>query len=177
MNNQAWRAATAVALAVALVPWSSGCATGFHVRAAGAEVPGIGGGTVEVRVYDNGSTRNRGTLSSRKVAIELVARDARPEKVVHTGDAASWSVAGLEPGRYELRVWWPDAKDATGRARPVRKRLVVAAGQATAADVVLRDAGKTWLFVAIGVGVVVGGLYLSGWSPMPEHIFAAGTRW
>ncbi len=177
MNNQVWRAVTAGALAAALVPWCSGCVTGFHVRAAGAEAAGIGGGTVEVRVYDNGSARSRGALSSRKVAIELVARDARPEKVVHTGDAASWSVAGLEPGRYELRVWWPDAKDATGWARPVRKRLVVAAGQATAADVVLRDGGKTCLGVAIGVGVVIGAIYLSGWSPMPEHLFATGTSW
>ncbi len=177
MNNKAWRAATAGALAAALVPWSSGCVTGFHVTAAGAEVPGIGGGTVEVRVYDNGSARNRGALSARKVTIELVARDARPEKIVQTGDAASWSVAGLEPGRYELRVWWPDAKDAAGTARPVRKRLVVAAGQATAADVVLRDGGKTWLGVAIGVVVVVGAIYLSGWSPLPEHIFATGTSW
>ena len=63
-------------------------------------------------------------------------------------------------------------EDSRGTAtRPPRKRFVVVAGQPVSGNLVLRDAGKTWLSVAVGAAIAIGVGYFSGWSPMPDHQF------
>ncbi len=179
MRNGTFRTVTAAALAAALVPWCDGCATGFYLKTAPAVTGEAGTGAVEVSVYENGSARDQDALTSRQVRVELVSRDSQPEKVVHAGDAARWTASGLAPGRDLVRVWFPAPKGTAGDTGPSHKRVVVAAGETTTVNVVLKDGAKTALTVAITVTAVVavtaGTLYLVGWSPLPEHLFATAV--
>jgi hypothetical protein len=87
-----------------------------------------------------------------------------------------WTLSGLAPGRYQLRVWWPNDKDVKRETRPSRKRVVVVAGQATVVNVVLKDGAKSGLIAAVAVAVVVAAVRLSNWSPLGDHMFT-GMRW
>ncbi|HVN76890.1 MAG TPA: carboxypeptidase-like regulatory domain-containing protein [Thermoanaerobaculaceae bacterium] len=175
MHDGIFRRTVAGALLAGLAPWCVGCATGFYVRTGAGADGDTGTGALEVRVYENGSARSRAELTHRRVTVELYTRGGKPERLVHADDAARWSVPGLAPGRYSLRVWWPDAKGSNSEAQPVRKRIVVRAGETAVANVVLKDGAKTWLGVGIAVGVLAASLYLNCWSPLGN--FSLGGTW
>ncbi len=178
MKSEPWRNATAAVLLVALVPWCLGCVTGFHVRSAPGDPEGTSTGALEVRVYENGSARRHDSLSDRTVTVELYTRGPGPEKLVHRDTAARWTVSGLAPGRYRLLVWWPDEKGARDGSRPSRKRVEVVAGRATVANVVLKDAEKSWVSATAAITVFFVGLAvilkLSDWSPIGDFSLDVG---
>lgn len=156
-----------VALLVALAPWCAGCASGIYVtRDTGAGSNG-GGGALEVRVFEDWSDLHRDVVSNRKVLTGLYRAESGSEKLVREETVSRWSASDLTPGRYVLRTRW-SGKTATTRwlSSEQKKPFVIRAGQTTVVEVVVKDARKTWIRVAIGAAVVFAtGAYLVG-QPM-----------
>ncbi|MGD1146852.1 MAG: hypothetical protein ABR961_02735 [Thermoanaerobaculaceae bacterium] len=141
-------------------------------RGAGAGGEGRGG-SLEVRVFENRSDLHRDVVSNRKLLTELYRAESRSEEPIRQETVSRWTVSDLVPGRYMLRIRW-SGKTATAGApsSAQEKPFVVRTGQTTVVDVVVKDARKTWIRVAIGTAVVIAATYYLGrqamqsWDPL-----------
>jgi hypothetical protein len=137
----------ASALALAVVGSSVGCTSVDENLVKGASGDPATS-ALDVRVFDREKDKRAGHLSEGRVALELATPSG---EVLHRGEAPAWSVANLEPGKYQLTIsQWkletppndkPDAKRSiTVKLRPGDRQVV---------DMV---ASKPEKGVAIGVG-------------------------
>jgi hypothetical protein len=162
-----------VGLLVALTPWCVGCASGIYVKRntdAGGE---SGGGALEVRVFENWSDLHRDVVSNRKVFTELYRGESRSQELIREEPVSRWSASDLAPGRYVLRIRWFGETATSGAPSHVQdKPFVIRTGQTTVVDVVVKDARKTWVRVAIGAAVVIAATYylayqaMQSWEPL-----------
>lgn len=162
---------TAVLLA-ALVPWCTGCATGIQTTQMASASPGNGGGELAVRIYEKSSDRRKGRETRRKIVSELYRTEAGEQRLVREEALPEWSVSGLPPGEYELRVAkWLD-KDGHTRslATAWQKKFAVSSGQKTSADVVIYGSRNGWWVLAALAGVAI----VVGVSSVASGSFAAG---
>ena len=162
-----------VMLLVALAPWCAGCASGIYVtRDTGAGGEGSGG-ALEVRVFENWSDLHRDVVSHRKVLTELHRAESRSQELIREESVSRWSASDLAPDRYVLRIRWFEKGATTGApSRAQDKPFVIRTGQTTVVDVVVKDARKTWIRVAIGAAVVIAVTYYlayqewKSWGPL-----------
>lgn len=160
MRRQAFLECVTAVLLAALVPWCTGCATGISTFRVASASPGHGGGEVAVKIYETTSDRKKGLEARRRIVSELYRRENGEQRLVREEALPEWSVSGLPPGEYELRVAkWLDKDGQTrslGTAR--HQRFVVSSGEKTTADVVVYGSRSGWWLLAavVGAAIVVG---------------------
>lgn len=152
----------AAGLLVAVIPWCLGCASEAR-RPQPATRSRVGGtGSLEVRVFENRDDARRDLTAHRAVVTELYRLDGQARVLVRRVAEARWSLSGLTPGRYQLRVELPAERDgeAGWQAAAHVRDLTIHAGESTTADVMLSGGGgrgrNVALWVATGTLVLVG---------------------
>ncbi len=135
-------------LLVALAPLAlDGCVSvGLTRSAAGDEETG----EVAVSVYRKTAERNAGVLVSFPVLSELQKVEGSARTTVARSMASSWSVPGVPPGRYVLRVARKidEHGDVVPLKKPYSREFDVAAGQRVDATVVLEKVPVGWIVLA-----------------------------
>ncbi len=135
-------------LLVALAPLAlDGCVSVGLTRSAaeGAET-----GEVAVSVYRKTAERNAGLLVAFPVLSELQKVEGGARTTVARSMAASWSVPGVPPGRYVLRVARKidERGDVVPLKKPYSREFDVAAGERVEAAVVLEKVPVGWIVLA-----------------------------
>jgi hypothetical protein len=121
-------------------------------------------GAVRVAVFADDDAHAAGALLAESVAGVLEQRQGREWRPLFRSLDASWSVAGLEPGRYRVRF---DATlDERGRPealeRPVVRAVDVRAGEVVDLELVL-DHVSPAMVAAGAAAVVVAAILLHEW--------------
>lgn len=141
-------------------------------------------GSVTVSVHATPKDRDRDVASPDPVFSELLSGDGAAGTMIARSMSPRWSVAGLKPGEYRLRVTRKlDSKGDVEDLGEHEKGLTVRAGEETRAAVVLRKVPVVWIVLAaITVVVLVilsielakdGDLPLPPLPPLPPPPFAA----
>jgi hypothetical protein len=149
-----------------IVEGSLACLLALAVAAAGAGCTSVGLSigpnaaadpatcTIGVRVFDRQKDLKAGHLTPGRVESVLTSKDGA---VVHRAEGADWSLPGLSPGDYRLRVrQW--RKGNTDEERPdfsVTKKLPLRPGQSAAVDVVGRKVTTGAVIVSVAAVVAV----------------------
>lgn len=120
------------------------------------------GGALQVRVFADDDAREAGSVLPASLVGELERRAGRGDWVpVFRSLEPSWTVAGLQPGRY--RVIFSERLDESGEveglARPVSKEVEVVEGEVARVEVVL-DHVSPAMITAGAVGIVVAAVLL-----------------
>jgi hypothetical protein len=137
------------------------CAT---IREAGRGASPDPGGAVRLAVFADDDQRQAGALLGGSVASVLEREQEGTWAALFRSLDPSWTVAGLAPGRYRIRI--DAALDDAGRAealeRPVARTVDVRDGEAVDVEVVL-DHVSPALVAAGAVGVVIAAVLLHEW--------------
>ncbi len=135
-------------LLVALAPLAlDGCVSvGIRRRAAG----GSEAGEVAVSVYRKTAERDAGLPVAFPVLSELQKVEDGARTTVARSMASSWSVPGVPPGRYVLRVARKidEHGDVVPLKKPYSREFAVAAGERVEAAVVLEKVPVGWIVLA-----------------------------
>lgn len=135
-------------LLVALAPLAlDGCVSvGLLRSAAGDEETG----EVAVSVYRKTAERNAGIPVAFPVLSELQKVEGSARTTVARSMASSWSVPGVPPGRYVLRVARKidEHGDVVPLKKPYSREFDVAAGERVEAAVVLEKVPVGWIVLA-----------------------------
>ena len=154
-----WRRSSILPILVVTAPiYLDGCVSvGISRSKLPPPKPAIG--TVEVKIYETPSERERDHLSTRKVISELVRSDVKPEQTVYRGDEAHYTLPDLLPGRYRLTAL--AVVDERGKEKDLSnqdsERFRLRAGERIAAVIVLK---KAPLGAIVGVSAGVAGVLL-----------------
>lgn len=152
------RSAAALLLAVSLL---ASCAT---MREVGRSPIAGERGAVRVAVFADDDTRAAGRLLGEPIAGVLERRRDGHWQPLFRSLEPSWSVAGLDPGRYRVR--FDRRLDARGRPenleRPVQQTLEVRAGEAVDVELILDHVSPEMVAVGV-VAAVVAAIVLHEW--------------
>jgi len=135
-------------LLVALAPLAlDGCVSVGLTRSAAGDGET---GEVAVSVYRKTAERNAGVLVAFPVLSELQKVEGGARTTVARSMAPSWSVPGVPPGRYVLRVARKidEHGDVVLLKKPYSREFEVAAGQRVDAAVVLEKVPVGWIVLA-----------------------------
>ena len=107
-------------------------------------------GEVAVSVYRKTAERNAGVLVAFPVLSELQKVEGGARTTVARSMAPTWSVPGVPPGRYVLRVARKidEHGDVVPLKKPYSREFDVAAGQRVEAAVVLEKVPVGWIVLA-----------------------------
>lgn len=113
-------------------------------------------GVFEARLYESSSDVKAGQPSPRPVKWWLFSLSKPSDKPVREGKGSVWSAADLEPGKYKVVVRWGPKPGEPGLVEAGRTdgRFTLAAGE-TATGRILVKTIKTWVYIALGVGIVL----------------------
>ena len=165
--GQTIRKALRVALALVLAADLSGCVS-MNVDSRKAADPKAAGGSLEVAVFDTPSKARAGVPSASNVSLDLGRLEGGREAPVQSFSGATWSLGGLQPGKYRLHLKAEELGNNEPSAPPtIRKEdIQIKAGEVARAEVVLKKFPIfTVLGVTVGVGVIAGVLaWYSNWN-------------
>lgn len=134
------------------------------IREAGRGANPDPGGAVRLAVFADDDGRRAGEMLTGSIASVLERQEKGGWAAVFRSLDPSWTVAGLAPGRYRIRI--DAALDAAGRSealeRPVARSVEVRDGEAVDVEVVL-DHVSPALVAAGAVGVVIAAVLLHEW--------------
>ena len=154
-----WRRTAGLATLIALAPLTlDGCVSvgveGAAPPVAASKAPETG--TFEARLYENSSDAKTNQASPRPVIWKLYALSKPSDKPVREGKGSVWSVTDLEPGKYKIVVAWGPKPGEPGLVEAGRTdgRFTLAAGE-TATGRVLIKTIRTWVYIALGIGIVL----------------------
>lgn len=119
--------------------------------------PGQSTGTIEVVIYESPGDYRRGVPTPRKIVSELVRSDVKPERSIYRGAEPTWSVSGLEPGRYRLTALGViDQGREKSLPNQDSERFRLRAGERVRAVIVLKKApAGAILGVSAGVAALI----------------------
>jgi hypothetical protein len=122
------------------------------------------GGAVRVRVFADDDARAAGTLLPAALVGELERREGRRWTPVFRSLESSWTVAGLEPGRYRVSIGdrLDERGEVEGLERPIAETVDVRAGEVAEVEAVL-DHVSPAMIAAGAVGIVVAAVLLHEW--------------
>ncbi len=152
LSRRRWVARVLLVLAPQLL--LGGCTS---VRTVSVTSGGGGGtGSLTVRVFENRAAERSGTVTVRHVIAELWRLDGRNRELLRELQDASWTVAELAPGRYEVRVRRVVSEDgkSVDLASTDRERLDLEAGQTAVVHVVLKHPKRARVAAAVVGGVL-----------------------
>lgn len=162
MKTSEWKRLTrltARCLLVALAPFAlDGCVSVGVERSAppasASTAPETG--AFEARLYETGSDAKKDQASPRPVTWKLYFLSKPSKKPVREGAGSVWSATDLEPGKYKIVVAWGPKPGEPGLVEAGRTdgRFTLAAGE-TATGRVLIKTIKTWVYIALGIGIVL----------------------
>ncbi|MFH1177165.1 MAG: hypothetical protein V1750_07135 [Acidobacteriota bacterium] len=156
MWSRGWSAWSARVLLVTFsTSGVTGCVSARVARVTPGAVQG-GTGVLEVRVFDDRADEDRSAVTGRRIVSELWRLDGTP-RLVHTSHEPRYALAGLETGRYELRVEQQLDEQGTTHRLPSADNasFLLAAGDAIVAHVVLKHPRRALIGLAIGAGVAL----------------------
>ncbi|MFI5118927.1 MAG: hypothetical protein ACHQM4_00855 [Thermoanaerobaculia bacterium] len=107
-------------------------------------------GTLAVSVFERAGDRDSGHVASFPVLSELARVTGSGEEAVGRSMAPAWSLVGLAPGKYRLRVTrrlTPEG-DIEALENPGDRTFEISAGEKTTVSVVLRKVPVVWIVVA-----------------------------
>jgi hypothetical protein len=113
-------------------------------------------GSFEARLFENGSDAKTGQPSPRPVTWKLYALSKPSDGPVCEGKGSVWSVTDLEPGKYKIVVAWGPRPGEPGLVEAGRTdgRFTLAAGDTATARILVKTI-KTWVYIALGIGIVL----------------------
>lgn len=150
------RSSLATILAVAVLASSiSGCTSVGVTAVAAPTDPATSG--LDVRVFDRVKDAKANHTSAGRVRSDLETKD---KAAVHHADGPEWSLSGLAPGEYRLRVrlWKKGNSDPQRPDAEATKRLTLKPGERTAVDVIARKVTTGLVVGSIAAVVVVLGV-------------------
>jgi len=113
-------------------------------------------GTLEARLFENSADAKASQASPRPVSWALFSLSKPSGTPVREGRGSVWSVTDLEPGKYKIVVSWGPRPGEPGLAEAGRTdgRFTLAAGETARARVLVRTI-KTWVYIALAIGIVL----------------------
>lgn len=169
-----------VALALSAPTLLDGCVS-VGISRSKPRTPGLPTGTVEVAIYESSGDYRKSATTPRKVVSELVRSDVKPERTVYRGAEPTWTISGLEPGRYRLTAL---AVIDQGREKSLpnqdSERFRLRAGERVRAVIVLKKAPVGAIF-GVSAGVAAAIITLIALSivaalPLDEEPILEGSR-
>jgi hypothetical protein len=129
----------------------TGCTSVGVTAVAAPSEPGTSG--LDVRVFDRAKDARAGHVSSGRVLSVL---ETTKGAAVHSAEGSEWSVAGLAPGDYRLRIrqWKKGNSDSQRPDAEATKRLTLKPGEHAAMEVIARKV-TTGIVLGITAAVVV----------------------
>lgn len=143
--------ATLLAVAV-LASGATGCTTIGVAAVAATSEPLTAG--LDVRVFDRAGDASAGHLSSGRVRSAL---ETAQGAAVHDAEGPEWSLSGLAPGEYRLRVrqWRKGTSTSSSPDAEATKKLTLKPGERAAVEVVARKVTTGAVVGAVTAVVVV----------------------
>jgi hypothetical protein len=130
----------------------SGCTTVGVAAVSAPSEPATSG--LDVRVFDRARDATAGHLSPGRVLSVL---ETAQGAAVHNAEGADWSLSGLAPGEYRLRIrqWKKGNLDPARPDAQATKKLALRPGERTAVDVIARKVTTGAVLGTVAAVVVV----------------------
>lgn len=139
---------------------ATGCLS-VGIQSLGPPSAGVGSGSLQVSVSQHRPRDGNGAAPEHPFIAELSRVDGREAIAIRESSESRWSVDGLEPGKYRIRVasFIDDGGKTRTLSSPVEKTFRVRPGETVSAEIVVKRF-PTGTVVALGA-VAAGGLLIA----------------